>query len=636
MVNYSCEKCGKEFSQKGHYTKHLNKKNTCVVESKVKEMLDKSIEEKLENMKLLVNNNDNYKKEVKENIITEEPVSKTMNNYLQKIIKKNDAIVNEINQLLHNEGIEFSKRLEIIIGLINNKFNNVKLKLAINNVLRNKINDVLEIIIVDKHELIQKIFMFYGSKTLKIELDQFYTPITIGSFINSLCIPGKKMIDPACGTGDLLINYDGDITLWDVSPEVIDICRFNYKLNSKEYNIECVNSIKSYDKDNGLYDYGCVNPPFGTSTLITDKNLLNKYKLGCNKVKEEIGILFIERTINLLKDDGIAFIILPNGYLGNSSKNTKQLREYLLSYRIISIIELPNNTFSRSGTGVSTSMVIIQKHKMKMPYNIIIKKIINIGYILNKKNTPYKYKKYNGDYVLKDDKPIIDNDFIDYFNEMLYFINNEKIINLLQKPYEIKKNIDIDIVNTAKLQNDILDINRYLSIYTNILNKHISMNSNTIKNYIIPNASGKFDIIEDKEYIYLDIKQITTPIYSKNNLIYGYDLPGRAKIMLKKNDIIISKLKGKITFTIILNDEDNIICTNGFTLLRPKDYKSAIIIFANLFSYEFKIQHTSLCTGSIMAGISDNDIKNIYIDNYINLSKYESLINALKIINLEL
>ena len=26
MVKYSCEKCGKEFSQKGYYTKHLNKK----------------------------------------------------------------------------------------------------------------------------------------------------------------------------------------------------------------------------------------------------------------------------------------------------------------------------------------------------------------------------------------------------------------------------------------------------------------------------------------------------------------------------------------------------------------------------------------------------------------------------------
>ena len=47
MVNYSCEKCGKEFSQKGHYTKHLNKKNPCVVESKVKEMMDKVVEEKI-------------------------------------------------------------------------------------------------------------------------------------------------------------------------------------------------------------------------------------------------------------------------------------------------------------------------------------------------------------------------------------------------------------------------------------------------------------------------------------------------------------------------------------------------------------------------------------------------------------
>jgi DNA (cytosine-5)-methyltransferase 1 len=58
MVNYSCEKCGKEFSQKGHYTKHLNKKNPCVVESKVKEMLDKVVDEKIKelNKKFIVEN----------------------------------------------------------------------------------------------------------------------------------------------------------------------------------------------------------------------------------------------------------------------------------------------------------------------------------------------------------------------------------------------------------------------------------------------------------------------------------------------------------------------------------------------------------------------------------------------------
>lgn len=563
------------------------------------------------------------------------PNTNTTSQYIQDIIKKNNCLVDDINQLLHNEGIEFTKRLDIIISLINYKFNGIEITHEIDKSLKNKINDIFKTFTFDKSELIQKIFMFYGSKTLKVELDQFYTPITIGLFINSLCIPKKKIIDPACGTGDLLVNYNGDIHLWDVSPDVINICKFNYKLNNNQYKAQCINSIKTYDKDNGIYDYCCLNPPFGNSTVITDTKLLNQYKLGRNKKREEIGILFIERTINLLKNDGIAFIILPNGYLGNSSKNTKQLRNYLLSYRIISIIELPNNTFSRSGTGVSTSMVIVQKRKMDTPYKIFIKKIINIGYVLNKKNTPYKFKTLNGNYILKNNKPIIDNDFEDCFYQLQSFIHNENINHLLKDSSFNNQIINFDIINTDKLDTDILDINRYLSTYTNII-RNISNNHSSIKKYIIEDATGKFDIIKDKEYIYLDIKQITSPIYNKNNRIYGYDLPGRAKIMLKKHDIIVSKLKGKITFTIILDDSDNIICTNGFALLRPKDYKSAIILFANLFTTEFNIQHNSLSTGSIMSSISEKDIKNIYIKNDIDTSKYESVVNALITINSEL
>jgi DNA (cytosine-5)-methyltransferase 1 len=33
MANYSCEKCGKEFKQKGHYTSHLNKKKSCIIQT---------------------------------------------------------------------------------------------------------------------------------------------------------------------------------------------------------------------------------------------------------------------------------------------------------------------------------------------------------------------------------------------------------------------------------------------------------------------------------------------------------------------------------------------------------------------------------------------------------------------------
>ena len=51
MVKYSCEKCGKEFTQKSHYTKHINKKNPCVTESKVKEIIEKVVAEKMNQIK---------------------------------------------------------------------------------------------------------------------------------------------------------------------------------------------------------------------------------------------------------------------------------------------------------------------------------------------------------------------------------------------------------------------------------------------------------------------------------------------------------------------------------------------------------------------------------------------------------
>ena len=51
MGKYSCEKCGKEFKQKSHYTTHRNKKNPCVIESKIKDMIDNAVKEKLIGLK---------------------------------------------------------------------------------------------------------------------------------------------------------------------------------------------------------------------------------------------------------------------------------------------------------------------------------------------------------------------------------------------------------------------------------------------------------------------------------------------------------------------------------------------------------------------------------------------------------
>ena len=47
MSKYNCEKCGKEFNKKSHYSAHTNKINPCVVENKIKELINNTDKEKL-------------------------------------------------------------------------------------------------------------------------------------------------------------------------------------------------------------------------------------------------------------------------------------------------------------------------------------------------------------------------------------------------------------------------------------------------------------------------------------------------------------------------------------------------------------------------------------------------------------
>ena len=70
MVNYSCDKCGKTFKQKGHYMKHLQRKNPCDnIKDKIENIVDKLVKEKLQDLvekgdieiknKNLISNNQN-------------------------------------------------------------------------------------------------------------------------------------------------------------------------------------------------------------------------------------------------------------------------------------------------------------------------------------------------------------------------------------------------------------------------------------------------------------------------------------------------------------------------------------------------------------------------------------------------
>lgn len=116
---------------------------------------------------------------------------------------------------------------------------------------------------------------------------------------------------------------------------------------------------KDFTKENQQFDIVVSNPPYSVSAF---KNASRDYYTekdfdlyeALTDSSSEIEALFIERTKQLLKEDGVAGIILPSSILSNGGIYAKA-REIILQYfDIIGITELGSNTFMATGTNTVT------------------------------------------------------------------------------------------------------------------------------------------------------------------------------------------------------------------------------------------------------------------------------------------
>lgn len=122
------------------------------------------------------------------------------------------------------------------------------------------------------------------------------------------------------------------------------------------------------DKDNRLtyrhlnFDLVLTNPPFAGEN--PEQGLLRQYELakkegGKLRNNVERHILFIERTLDMIRPGGRMAIVLPQGILNNTQ--AEYIRDYLIEKaRILAVVGLHANTF-RPHAGVKTSVLFLQK-----------------------------------------------------------------------------------------------------------------------------------------------------------------------------------------------------------------------------------------------------------------------------------
>lgn len=267
-----------------------------------------------------------------------------------------------------------------------------------------------------ERDVIADAFETFIGHALKGGQGQFFTPRNVVKMMVDILNPNEDdvIIDPACGSGGFLIDalrhvwkkLDKDAKKYnwskgDLKEEKIAAAINNIRGIDKDYflskfakaymtligdgksgifcedSLEIPNNWHSKTKQKihiGEFNVLLTNPPFGSKIPVTGKEKLQQYDLAYKwkkdkktedfekdkiKDKEAPQILFIERSLQLLKEKGRMAIVLPDGVYGNNQLS--YIRSMILEKaRLVAVIDVPTETFMPN-TSTKTSIMILQK-----------------------------------------------------------------------------------------------------------------------------------------------------------------------------------------------------------------------------------------------------------------------------------
>src|SRR5690554_99606 len=270
-----------------------------------------------------------------------------------------------------------NKRALIVREVFEGNNNYMKSGINIRKVL-NKLNEIDFNIAKDRHafgELYETILKELQSAG---KSGEFYTPRAITEFICEMIDPqlGEKVLDPSCGTGGYLTaavehlrkqansvedieSIAKNIIGWEYKPLPYLLATTNLILHDIEVpNISFRDSLdqplSAYTEKNRV-NVILANPPFGGIVANNnEKNFPQNYKT------KESADLFLVLMVHLLKKDGRAGIVLPDGSLTGGGVKERVRKKLLEDCNLHTIIRLPNSVFQPYAT-VATNLLFFTK-----------------------------------------------------------------------------------------------------------------------------------------------------------------------------------------------------------------------------------------------------------------------------------
>lgn len=288
----------------------------------------------------------------------------------------NNDLFNTLKSL--NADAIMSPRAFVVQSVFEDAFNYMKSGQLLRQVI-NKINEIDFNSQQDRHlfnDLYEKILKDLQNAG---NAGEFYTPRAVTQFMVDMVNPqlGEKVLDPACGTGGFLtcalrhlrtqVKSVEDESLLQQAIHGVEkkqmphlLCVTNMLLNGIEvpsqirHDNTLTKPLASYGPRD-MVDVILTNPPFGgTEEPGTESNFPADIRT------KETADLFLVLITELLKHNGRAAVVLPDGTLFGEGVKTRIKEKLLTECNLHTIVRLPNGVFAPY-TGIKTNLLFFTK-----------------------------------------------------------------------------------------------------------------------------------------------------------------------------------------------------------------------------------------------------------------------------------